>query len=187
MSTHQARMVIPDHWADIGRCPICNMPTLHVACQTGQPDQMACSSCGCGFEIAIAGPDIRMTWISPEYKQRLHSAEGVWLSAADIRRQMTQPIEQEDTQTGNDQPEQRMETSDLPNQQPILNEAEITPVSDSSNQEEVTRRAIGLAELGNDPVRIRSTLARSSISEEMIQTALDEIRTIKEKKSPPGC
>ena len=73
MSTHQARMVIPDHWADIGRCPICNMPTLHVACQTGQPDQMACSSCGCGFEIEVDGPAIRMTWISPEYKQRLQS------------------------------------------------------------------------------------------------------------------
>jgi hypothetical protein len=53
------------------------------------------------------------------------------------------------------------------------------------NQEEVTRRAIALAELGNKSSNIRTTLTYVGVSEEMIAIALEEIKSRKVKRKSP--
>lgn len=185
MSSYQARKIIPDSWAEVGRCPICNNPTLMVAHQTGLPDQLACSSCGCEFEVEEDGPNIRLERIGTDYKERLHVADGIWMSVVDIRRQLMHP-----GQHGKSQPEpkainNREEKKDLMVSEIPSPISEDTVPAGSLNQEEVNRRALGLAALGNEPARIRSALASSGSPEEMISIALEEVKSKKPKRKSP--
>ncbi len=185
MSSYTARMEIPDAWAEKGHCPICNKTTLYVAHPTGQPDQLACVSCSCSFEIEADGPNIRLDWIGPDYQQKLQVAAGSWMSVVDIRRQLIQPARQDKPEVDTNPIDRSVgESNRISNTSGSENTKDSTQ-SPELNQEEVIRRAIGLAELGNKPASIRSTLIGSGISDELVTIALEEVKSRKIKRKSP--
>jgi hypothetical protein len=59
------------------------------------------------------------------------------------------------------------------------------PEVEDLSLEEVERRALALAELGNSPSKIKTVLSGSGIPESQVSTALEEINTLKFKKKSP--
>ena len=56
---------------------------------------------------------------------------------------------------------------------------------DSLDQEDINKRAIGLAELGNSTGKLRLVLANAGIPEDKIEVALAELKSRKIKKKSP--
>jgi hypothetical protein len=178
-------MEIPDAWAEKGHCPICNKATLRVVHHDGQPDQLACVSCGCSFEIEADGPNIRMDRIGPDYKVKLQVADGIWMSVVEIHQQLIQQTRQDNTGIEPNPVETSVEKVHQSDNTKGSNESKDTIQAIVLNQEEVNRRAIGLAALGNRPASIRSTLTGSGISAEMVTIALEEVKSRKIKRKSP--
>ena len=183
---YTARQEIPAQWAVKTRCPICANASLRVIHRDGQPDHMACVSCGCAFELEMEGLGIRLLRIGPGYRHQLMAADGIWMPALDIRRLILNDGTLDDIIT-----EQVPPSSEKPVIVPplpiISTQVASTPSenNDVLDQGEVTHRTISLDELGNTPAKIRTTLLDSGIPEERIETALVQLRTKKIKRKSP--
>lgn len=184
MSSFTARMEIPDAWAAKGRCPICNNSSLCIAHQPGFPDEMDCSTCGCAFEVESDGPAIRLVRTGPEMKLKLQAIEGTWVSAVDLHRQLYQPAVET--------PAQQVEQVISIKESAPAYSAQGLPVvevqqtsTEIPDQAEVNKRVLGLAELGNRPDRIKSTLSKAGIPDEMVDIALDDLKTHQVKRKSP--
>jgi len=183
MSSYIARSEIPDKWAEKGHCPICSRISLRVIHRPGMSDHLACVSCGCAFELEVDGPNIWLLRIGPDYQQKLLNADGIWISMMDIRRLlMNQP------ESPNPVPERAPEKEKNPvytNVSTYFPDLQQGSEPDELSQEEVDRRAFGLAELGNSISKIRAVLSGSGIPEKQVSTALEEIKTKKVKRKSP--
>jgi hypothetical protein len=187
MSSFISRTEIPDKWTEKGHCPICNNISLRVVHHPEVADHLACVTCGCAFELEVDGPHIWLLRIGPEYLTALLPAEGTWISMIELRRLV-------------------MTLPEIPHPDAVINavkvdEREINPVSSSSSihfpnlpdksdvetlsQDEVERRAIALAELGNSTSEIKTVLSGSGIPDNQVSSALNEVATRKVKRKSP--
>ncbi len=185
MSIYKARMVILDSWTQKGHCPICSHASIRVIHRKGQPDHLACVTCGCAFELEVDGIDIRLIRIGPQFKQKLMVADGIWMPVKDIRNLLT------GGNHGNTSKVSQAARIDEANRATSSSEREddqrkTLPLDlDSLNQEDINRRAIGLAELGNSTGKLRLVLASAGIPEEQIDVALAEVKSRKIKRKSP--
>ncbi len=188
MSTYQPRMTIPESWAQIGACPICNARGLSIVHSSGHPDQLSCPTCHVSFELETDGPNIRLMVLPPSYAAFLQPAWQSWMSVFEINHQIKSGSElhPKDHPALTPEPEERVVQNPVTYTTPLSESApsmfdEFLPV-DPLSQEEVITRAIGLAELGNNNTEIRATLQRFSATPEQIDQALGVIKSQKKQK-----
>lgn len=186
MSTYQPKKVIPDSWANLAACPICETRGLAVYRQTGQVDQLACSNCKASFELEQDGPNIRLIVLPPDYAVFLQPAWQTWMSVYEIRRQIKTGLETHIQQDTFDKPEftpppQMVTRQSEPPSSYTLPEFDGEFSRDPINQEEVNLRAAGLANLGNSPREIRETLVHLNATTEQIDLALANLNLQRKK------
>jgi hypothetical protein len=188
MGTYQPRTVIPESWAQIGACPICNSRGLTVKHTTGQPDQMCCPQCQASFELEVDGPNIRLMVLPTSFAAFLQPAWQTWMSVFEINRQiksgMDLHLHDESGEPSNLVDSGKVTpanlSTSLSTSAPNLFD-EFTPF-DPLSQEDVTNRAIGLANLGNSPKEIRATLERFNATPDQIRSALTAIDSHKKTR-----
>jgi hypothetical protein len=189
MSSFQSRKTIPDTWAQIGACPICDERTLSVLHIAGRPDQMTCGSCHVAFELEADGPNIRLQTLPPKYAAYIQPAWQSWVTPHEIRRQLkvvevAVETEPKTTPMPTDAAVRRLNqvisTPTPVSQDPsfFADELPLEPLS----QEEVTKRAAGLAALGNTSAEVRTALQRFNASEEQIAHAMAYVYAQKKSK-----
>jgi len=187
MSSYESLSEIPDKWAEKGHCPICSNLSLHVIHHTDAADHLACVTCGCAFELETDGPHIWLLRIGPEYQKALMPAEGIWISMIELRRLvMAQPAIP--VSTPEIIPVKGPENGTNPVTSAVSNHFPNTPHKpdvEILSQDEVERRAIALAELGNSTSEIKTVLSGSGIPESQVSSALNEVATRKVKKKSP--
>lgn len=185
MIHYTARQEIPSHWEKKARCPVCSIASLRVIHRAGQPDHMACVSCGCAFELEMEGLGIRLLRVGPAFTRLLTAAEGIWMPAMDIRRLILN-----DGELGEIMPDHHQEIPEPPSNpppQPVVT----TPIAVASSEEdtldqgEISHRVFGLAELGEDPAKIKTILRNSGIPEENVNIALEQLKSKKIKRKSP--
>lgn len=188
MSSYQPRISIPESWAQIGACPICNARGLSVVHSTGHPDQLSCPNCHVSFELETDGPNIRLMVLPPSYAAFLQPAWQSWMSVFEINHQIKSGTELHPVEHPalNPIPEEKVVQNPVTYTTPLSESApsmfdEFLPV-DPLTQEEVVTRAIGLAELGNNNTEIRATLQRFSATPEQIEQALNVVRSQRKQK-----
>jgi hypothetical protein len=187
MSSFLALSEIPDKWAEKGHCPICGNLSLRVIHHPEVADHLACVFCGCAFELEADGPHIWLLRIGPKYQTTLMPAEGIWISMIELRRiLMTQPANPisvpEIIPTRISEKENNPVYTTSSSYFPDLPQS---PDVEDLSLEEVERRAIALADLGNSTSTIKTVLSGSGIPDSQVSTALDEIETNKVKKKSP--
>lgn len=181
MSTYQPKKIIPDSWANLAACPICETRGLSVYRQPGQVDQLACSNCQASFELEQDGPNIRLIVLPPDYAVFLQPAWQTWMSVYEIRRQIKTGLETHVQQDAFDKPE-FTPPPEMVSRQPEPPENYTLPVLENDftrepiNQDEVNMRAAGLANLGNTPREIRETLENLNATSEQIDIALENLK-----------
>lgn len=186
MSTYQPKKIIPDSWANLAACPICEVRGLSVFRQPGQADQLACSNCQVSFELEQDGPNIRMIMLPPDYAVFLQPAWQTWMSVYEIRKQIKtglashHNIEDELPATVSPPVEMVTRQMDAP-----ANFTFSAPEEDllrqPISQEEVNLRASGLSSLGNTTQEIRTTLEHLNATPEQIDTALASLASQRKK------
>ena len=181
MISNQPRHTIPDAWAQIAACPICNTRGLMVAHIPGQPDQLNCMECHVSFEMEMNGPNIRMMVLPSKHIDILHPAWQIWMSVFEIHRQIKAGLLQEtqDLTSPLSIPEisslkRPVPFSPLPTDPLSAGFDDFLPTEPLS-QEEVINRAEGLAALGNNQKEIRKAMERLSATPEQIDLALAKI------------
>jgi hypothetical protein len=165
-------MSIPDSWAQLGACPICDERPLTVIRSNGKPDRLSCEICHVTFEMEMDGPNIRLMELPPKYAAYIQPAWQTWMTPFEIRAQIkvaTTPPPQpavpfespvnasRKLSNFNSSPETSIPSlfsDDLP----------FEPLT----QDEVTKRAVGLASLGNSEKEIKETLGRFNATPEQI-------------------
>lgn len=187
MSSYEALSEIPDKWAEKGHCPICSNLSLHVIHHPDVADHLSCVTCGCAFELEADGPHIWLLRIGPEYQTTLMQAEGIWISMIELRRLvMSQPAisvpAPEIIPINVSEKETTPATSAVSNHFPSLSQTSDVEIL---SQDEVERRAIALAELGNSTSEIKTVLSGSGIPDSQVSSALNEVATRKVKKKSP--
>ncbi len=187
MSSFTALSEIPDKWAEKGHCPICDSLALRVIHHPGASDHLACVSCGCAFELEVDGPHIWLLRIGPDYLTKLMPADGIWISTIELRRLLliepTNPIPVPEI-TPTRIPEKEI-TPVYTTSSSYFPDLPQVPVVEDFSQEEVERRALALAELGNSSTKIKSVLSNSGIPDSQVSTAVEGIETKKIKKKSP--
>ncbi len=187
MSSFTAISEIPDKWAEKGHCPICNSVSLRVIHHPGASDHLACVTCGCAFELEVDGPHIWLLRIGPKYQTILMPAEGIWISMIELRRLLliepTNPIPVPEI-TPTRIPEKEI-TPVYTTSSSYFPDLPQVPVVDDLSLEEVERRALALAELGNSSTKIKSALSSSGIPDSQVSTVVEGIETKKIKKKSP--
>lgn len=185
MSSFQPRQSIPDAWAQIGTCPICDERALTVTHPEGRPDRMTCGNCQVSFELESDGPNIRLQKLPPKYAAAIQPAFQLWLTPHELRRQIkeadshplpTPAVPPVETAV------RRLNSMLIPDDtiaaSPFLDDLPTEPLT----QDEVTRKAIGLAELGESPREIRETLSRFNATPEQVNHAMEFIARERRKK-----
>ena len=88
MSSFRPRMTIPEAWAQMGACPICDERFLAITHIPGMPEQMTCQSCQVSFEMEVDGPSIRLMTLPPRYAAFIQPAWHTWMTPHELRRQI---------------------------------------------------------------------------------------------------
>lgn len=185
MSSFQPRLSIPDAWAQIGACPICDERTLMVTHHEGRPDRFTCSNCQVSFELESDGPNIRLQKLPPKFAAAIQPAFQLWLTPHELRRQIKEasapqriPTEVPPVETAVRKLNTVLATSDTIAASPFVDDLPAEPLT----QDEVTKRALGLASLGESPREIRETLSRFNATPEQINHAMEYIARQRRKK-----
>jgi hypothetical protein len=185
MSSFQPRNSIPDSWAQIGACPICDERTLSVTHTEGRPDRFSCSNCQVSFEIESDGPSIRLQKLPPKYAAAIQPAFQLWLTPHELRLQIKEatgipqvPLTVPPVESAVRKLNTVLATSDTIAASPFVDELPTEPLS----QDEVTKRALGLAGVGESPREIRETLSRFNATPEQINHAMEYIARQRRKK-----
>jgi hypothetical protein len=179
MSSFKPRMTIPEAWAQMGACPICDERVLAITHIPGMPEQMTCRNCQASFEMEQDGPSIRLITLPPRYAAFIQPAWQTWMTPVELRRQINQAnIPPQFQQSEPQIPHVRSTLQYLP----IDDEVDDKYPSDPLTQEEVSKRAAGLAALGNTATEIRDTLSRFNATPDQIEHAIDFIRAQKKNK-----
>jgi len=186
MSTYQPKKVIPDSWANLAACPICETRGLSVYRQPGQVDQLACSNCKASFELEQDGPNIRLIVLPPDYAVFLQPAWQTWMSVYEIRKQIKTGLETHVQRETLDNPvfspPPEMITRQIePPASYTLSEFDGEFSQQPIDQEEVNMRAAGLANLGNTSREIRVTLEHLNATPEQIDIALENLDSQRKK------
>lgn len=184
MSSFKPRISIPDTWAQIGACPICDDRNMVVSRSQGKPDRMTCQSCHVSFEMEIDGPHIRLVTLPQKFAAYIQPAWQTWMTPHEIRaqiKQATHPPQKEPTPESDSAAVRKLNSY-------IATPTTATPSSSSNvfpmdplTQEEVTKRATGLAALGNSEREIRETLERFNATREQIDHALSFVKVQKKR------
>lgn len=61
----QAKLLIPEEWANRARCPVCGSVYLSLKRSYSDPDQLACDTCNARFEISQDGCFVRVMFPPP--------------------------------------------------------------------------------------------------------------------------
>ncbi len=190
MSSFRPRMKIPDTWAQIGACPICDQRTLTVTHKGDKPDQLTCTSCQVSFEMETDGPNIRLMTLPPKFAAFIQPAWQTWMTPHEIRKQIKQVHETQQTAQPVLSEEKAIRTLNAylaepksPEPSLFYDELPLEPLT----QEEISKRAAGLANLGNSENDIRETLQRFNATPEQINHAIEFIsaqKKIKKSNTP---
>jgi hypothetical protein len=176
MSSYRPRMSIPDSWAQLGACPICDERTLSVNHYNGKPDRLSCDTCQVTFEMEMDGPNIRLMQLPPKYAAYIQPAWQTWMNPFEIRAQIKsataptpQPSETFESPASASRKLSNF-TSSSETSIPSLfsDDIQYEPLT----QDEVSKRAAGLASLGNSDKEIKETLERFNATPEQIDHAM---------------
>jgi hypothetical protein len=172
-------MTIPEAWAQMGACPICDERVLAITHIPGMPEQMTCRNCQASFEMEQDGPSIRLITLPPRYAAFIQPAWQTWMTPVELRRQINQTNMPGQTQPNEPEP---LRVKSAMQYLPINNDLDDKYPSDPLTQEEVSKRAAGLAALGNTTTEIRDTLSRFNATPNQIEHAIAFIWAQKKNK-----
>lgn len=150
---------------------------------------MTCGSCHVAFELESDGPNIRLQTLPPKYAAYIQAAWQTWVTPHEIRRQLKiaqdgMEPEPKTTPMVTDAAVRKLNqvistpTPVSPEESLFSDELPLEPLS----QEEVTKRAAGLAALGNTSAEVRTALQRFNASEEQIAHAMAYVYAQKKSK-----
>jgi hypothetical protein len=77
----QPLAMLPDAWAEKGRCPVCGSAPLAIERRL-EADRLACGRCGTAFEVEDGGPRIRLARLPAPITA---PPDGAWRMAAEAR------------------------------------------------------------------------------------------------------
>ncbi|HMN60457.1 MAG TPA: hypothetical protein PJ988_08845 [Anaerolinea sp.] len=85
----QAKLLIPEEWANRARCPVCGSVYLSLKRSYSDPDQLACDTCNARFEISQDGCFVRVMFPPPGLPRDLM---GQWVDPSVVARRGNAPV-----------------------------------------------------------------------------------------------
>jgi len=171
------RPTIPDAWAEKGCCPFCEVARLQVRHAASAADQLTCGNCGAAFELELGGSRLHLTAAPAGYT--LPPAAADWLPVTDARALLEKAPLPEAVPAPSAPPSTAAEAEPVaapaPDAEPCL--------GDVTESAELMARAEGLLALGNSPVQIQVTLAKSGAAPAQVRLVMDAVlRTAQAKR-----
>jgi rubredoxin len=77
--------IIPETWAALGHCPVCQMAKLYVQHTPSQPDRMACGQCGAAYMLEKGGARIYLIKGPAALVSRQAGKAQAWLPESELR------------------------------------------------------------------------------------------------------
>jgi len=173
MDTYEPRGRLPEEWARRAACPVCQSIGLEINHAEGSPDRMVCSGCRVSFEIALDFTHLRLVRLPDRQIVNRIDLIGCWVTPVELRAIVDQPLTAK----------QLTEPVKKPVEKPSITESKsILATLPKMTQDEVNKRAVHLAALGNSTETVRVALERAGATAEQIARGQAEIVRVRQQK-----
>ena len=164
----QAKLLIPEEWANRARCPVCGSVYLSLKRSYSDPDQLACDTCNARFEISQDGCFVRVMFPPPGLPLDLM---GQWVDPSVVARRGNAPVvEARKEAQVHKQAEAETRRRALPEK----------PVTTESLLEQARR----LLQLGNSRDKVQATLEGvRGVTEEQVAQVMAALPRLENRRS----
>ena len=164
MDERKARLNIPDTWGTQARCPQCGSPGMRLLHIPGAPDQLTCTTCGIGFELALKSASIHVrTWPEELAILRTDVADR-WITVAELKA-LARLVAAQKKGTASTQATPK------------------TPAPTPGVAAGVTQRVENLFKLGNTPAQIRAILQQGESDPQRLEAGLQAVSILERQEN----